>query len=341
MVTSLRKLWFWLVITLIILILLSLAWLWFTKRTIYPHNQLSYGVTFSPLILNDMGLPWRPSFIKILDDLKIKRLRLAAYWPLVESTKDTYDFTDIDWQVNQAEQRGVSVVLAVGARLPRWPECHYPDWYAGQNKQEKKQQLLDYLRLVIERYDNNPSITAWQIENEPFLIGFGECPKLDVKLLDQEIALARSLSKKPIIVTDSGELSIWLQAAKRADILGTSIYRHTYSQTFKKYITYPLSPNFFRIKANLVKLFNGKEKNIIVIEMQAEPWGRKAYFTISPQERSLTMNMDKLKEMLEYGRQGGFQTFYLWGVEWWYWEKEVNHNDQYWQFMKNLFAQTL
>jgi hypothetical protein len=104
-------------------------------------------------------------------------------------------------------------------------------------------------------------------------------------------------------------------------------------------MTYPLSPNFFRIKTKLTELVSNAK--IIVIEMQAEPWGPQPYFTLSEEEKNKTMNMDKLKKMLEYGRQGGFDTFYLWGVEWWYWEKEINGNNEYWEFMKNLFSQSL
>lgn len=291
-------------------------------------------------MLNDMGLDWRQAFTEMLDQLSVKRLRLVAYWPMIEPNQDNYDFTDLDWQIDQAKQRNASVILAVGARLPRWPECHYPKWLTDNGQQEQDQQLLAYVQKVIERYDSNPTISAWQIENEPFLFGFGECPKLNTKLLDQEIALARNLSKKPIIVTDSGELSAWVPAARRADIFGTSIYRHTYSKFLDHYITYPFTPNFFRAKTKVAQLF-AKTNNFIVIELQAEPWGKQAYYTLSPEERNRTMDMDKLTDILEYSRQSGFDTFYLWGVEWWYWEKQVNHNDQYWQFMKNLFAKSL
>lgn len=340
MVKKIKKYLRWTIILLLSLIVFGLLSVWLNKRTIYEPNQLNYGLTFSPLVLKDMNLDWRTAFTEMLDDLSVKRLRLVAYWPMVEPTKDNYDFTDLDWQIDQASQRGAKIILAVGARLPRWPECHYPQWYNDENPAEQKQQLLSYLEQVIRRYNDNPAITAWQIENEPFLIGFGECPKLNIKLLDQEIALARSLTKKPLVITDSGELSVWLPAAKRADIFGTSIYRHTYSKNLRRYITYPMTPSFFRIKTKLTELFT-KTKDIIVIEMQAEPWGRKAYFTLSQAERERTMNMTKLQDMLEFGRQSGFQTIYLWGVEWWYWEKQINNNSDYWQFMKNLLAQPL
>ena len=37
---------------------------------------------------------------------------------------------------------------------------------------------------TINRYKDNQAIKAWQVENEPFLKGFGECPKLDKEFLD-------------------------------------------------------------------------------------------------------------------------------------------------------------
>jgi len=339
MIKQIKKHWRRFIIILSCLIILGLLWIWLTRRTIYSPHELTYGLTFSPLVLKDMNLDWQEAYIKMLDELKVKHLRLVAYWPMIEEKEGTYDFSELDWQIKQASQRNVDIILAVGARLPRWPECHYPQWYTQQDKQTQQKKLLDYIQATINRYDANPAIVAWQIENEPFLIGFGKCPRLNVRLLDQEIALARQNTKKPIVVTDSGELGIWIPAARRADIFGTSIYRHIYSQPLKHYMTYPLSPNFFRIKTKLTELVSNAK--IIVIEMQAEPWGPQPYFTLSEEEKNKTMNMDKLKKMLEYGRQGGFDTFYLWGVEWWYWEKEINGNNEYWEFMKNLFSQSL
>ncbi len=340
MAINLKKRWRSLTIILTILVFIGFFWLWATNRPTKKTNELTYGLTFSPLVLNDMGLDWHAAFIDMLDNLKVKKLRLVAYWNIIEAEKDKYTFNDIDWQIEEAQKREAKIILAVGGRLPRWPECHQPDWAKNQNKTEREQELLDYLEQTIKRYDSNPAIAAWQIENEPFLFGFGECPKLDKKFLDQEIALAKKLTKKPIIITDSGELSLWVPAAKRADIFGTSIYRHTYSRLLDHYITYPFTPNFFKAKTKITELFT-KEKPMIVIELQAEPWGKEAYFKLSAEERAKTMDLTKFKENIEFSRQAGFDTFYLWGIEWWYWEKETNQNNSYWQYAQELFAQSL
>jgi hypothetical protein len=177
---------------------------------------------------------------------------------------------------------------------------------------------------------------AWQVENEPFLTFFGECPTFDPAFLDKEIALVKSLDSRPVIVTDSGELSLWVPTAKRSDIFGTSMYLNTYSGEIKNYLHYPILPGFFRFKKNIVSLF-AHPKDWIVIEMQGEPWGPVAVTQLSDKDMAKTMTIDKFKYIIEFGHQAGFKNFYLWGVEWWAYEKEVKGDSRYWDYAKTLF----
>jgi len=322
------------IIFLVIIILIPLA----SIRPIYEKDELSYGVTFSPRFVGYMGLDWQKAFVAMLDELGVKKLRLSAYWDEIEYKKDLFNYNDIDWQLSEASKRDTEIILAVGGRLPRWPECHFPDWAEDLQKSDRESEILAYITATINRYKDNKNITAWQIENEPFLPHFGDCPKLDRSFLDKEIALARSLDDRPIIVTDSGELSLWVPAASRADIFGTTLYRDTYSSHLDRYIHYPIPPGFFRLKQNLTEFFSHpKPDKIILIELQAEPWGPQPYYELTKQERERTMNLEKFKEILEYARLGGFQEFYLWGVEWWYWEREVNGDPALWEEAKKLF----
>jgi len=307
-------------------------------RPIYNKDELSYGVSFSPRLVRGMGLNWQAAYLAVLDELYVRKLRLMAYWDETENKEGVFNFDDLDWQINEADRRSAKVILAVGARLPRWPECHFPDWAENLVEQKKEQATMKYIQQVVERYRNQENIIAWQVENEPFLPHFGECPPLDKTFLDKEIALVRSLDERPIIITDSGELSFWVPAAERADIFGTSIYRNTYSYHFQSYIHYPLAPWFFRLKANLTEFFSmPKPSDMIVIELQAEPWGPTAYYQLTKDERERTMDVEKFKDILEFARRSGFQEFYLWGAEYWYWEKEVNGDSGMWEEAKTLF----
>jgi hypothetical protein len=306
-----------------------------SRGRVYKKSELAYGVTFSKSQAQNLGLNWQKIYLSIFEDLKVKKIRLSAYWNEVESEEGKYNWQDLDWQVNRASHYQAEIILAAGARLPRWPECHFPDWTKGRLKAQVENSTLAYLAKVIERYKDNKQIVAWQIENEPFLSHFGDCPKFDQKFLDQEISLVRSLDSRPIVVTDSGELSVWVGAARRADIFGTTMYRDTYSGFFKSYIHYPLTPAFFRFKKNLVSWFV-KPKEWVVIELQAEPWCAESCQNLSQAERDQTMNLEKFKNMIEFARQTGFKDFYLWGVEWWYWEM-AQGRPEVWNYAKSLF----
>lgn len=315
---------------------LMLVILFLSLGKAYNKEELVYGVTFSVKQARHLELDWQTAYRAILDDLGARRLRLSAYWDEVEPQAGGYVWNDLDWQVDEAAARGASVILAVGGRLPRWPECHFPDWAAALPKEQREAELLDYLKATVVRYRNTANIIAWQVENEPFLNQFGECPNLDPAFLDKEIALVKSLDSRPVIITDSGELSVWIPAAKRADIFGTTMYRDTYSRFLKSYIHYPISPAFFRFKQRLTGWF-AEPEDWIVIELAAEPWGPASYKEMTREEKDRTMSLAKFKEIIEFSRQAGFRTFYLWGAEWWYWEKLRNDQPAYWDYAKSLF----
>src|SRR3990167_7955042 len=94
------------------------------------------------------------------------------------------------------------------------------------------------LRETIIRYKDNPAVWAWQVENEP-LLRFGVCPERDKGLLDAELSLVRRLDpSRPIVLTDTGEYSFWIEVGKRAYIIGSTLYRAVYNPTVG-YVRYP------------------------------------------------------------------------------------------------------
>jgi hypothetical protein len=42
---------------------------------------------------------------------------------------------------------------------------------------------------------------------------------------------------------------------------------------------------------------------------------------------------------LSYAQNAGFKRLYLWGAEWWLWEKEKNNNPYFWDTAKALFRE--
>ncbi len=297
-------------------------------------DSAQIGVTFSLRYAQDIGLDWRQAYLAMLDDLKVRYIRLPVYWDLVEKDPGQYDFADIDWELDQAAARGAHVILTVGQKVPRWPECFIPGW-VGADVNVKKEKLISFEKVVINRYkDNHPEIADWQVENEPFL-DFGICPAPDAALLDSEIAAVKSVdSSRPVIVTDSGELSLWLKAASRADIFGTTMYREVYSAKMGHW-RYPIGPNFFKAKMLLIKLF-AHQSNPIVIELQGEPWVQ-GWTTSAPLKDQLaSMNASILTDNIEFAKKTGMKEIYVWGVEWWYWMKTTQNNPTLWEAAKNF-----
>lgn len=323
-------------LTLVALVFLSLVLLAYFNIPIEKEkDRINLGVTFSHRYSSDIGMDWKASFEATLDDLGARKIRLPVYWDLVEKEEGEYDFSDVDWQLAEARKRNAEIVLVVGQKVPRWPECAIPGW-ALESDEKRKASLLSFLKVVVGRYRNNPEIKYWQVENEPFL-KFGICPEADATLLDSEISLVRKLDpSRKIIITDSGELSLWVSAAKRADIFGTTMYRNVYKEGFG-YYTYPIGPRFFRFKYGLIKLFANQE-NAVVIELQAEPW-ISGWTTNQPlQEQFKSMTDQKLRENVAYAKKVGFPEVYLWGVEWWYWLKVEKNHPEVWDTAKELFG---
>ncbi len=323
-------------ILLAITIVILLVFGYFNLPSPIVREDVKFGMTFSARYAEELGLDWRETYIALLDDMGVKKLRLPVYWDLVEKVPGQYDFDAMDWQLAEAKKRGVQIILVVGQRVPRWPECHIPAW-ANESEDKRKLALLNFIDKTVERYKDNSTVSVWQVENEPFLTFFGVCPAFDKNFLDQEIALVKSLDvTRPILLTDSGELSLWFQAAARGDIFGTTLYRHIYKSGIG-YFTYPVGPNFFKAKEWLTRLITGQE-HFIVIELQAEPWVSMQIADVPLAEQFRTMDETKLKENVDYVKRVGFSEAYLWGGEWWYWLKTKKYYPAMWETGREIFS---
>ena len=301
------------------------------------------GFTFSHVFARGLGLDWREAYLAALDDLHPQILRIPVYWDEVEKRKDAFDFSAYDFLVREAAARDIPFVLAIGMRVPRWPECHIPEWARPLPERKMRAELKEAIAEIVERYKDAPGLSAWQVENEPFLPFFGECPPPSASFLDEEIELVRFLDPDTdILITDSGELSAWVFAAARGDVFGTTMYRSVWSDTVSPYIgyfTYPFPPKFFWLKANIVHILFGAEKRIVNVELQAEPWGPE--FSIARSEvSSETMDIGKLYDNIDYAYEVGFPDVYLWGVEWWYARKTLAEDDSYWRAVKKIIEKS-
>jgi hypothetical protein len=316
-------------------------------------TSFTYGVSFSKFHSDELKLDWKKVYLALLDDLKVRNLRLSAHWPDTEPEDGKFDFSALDFQMREANKRNASVILAVGRRLPGWPECHEPDWVQNQKSKFKNQneflefrnnKLLEYIETVVNRYKSFDNIGYWQVENEPFLAFFSRssCGPLDEVFFKEEIDLVHKLDPKhPVLTTDSGEFGTWYKAYKYGDVFGTSMYLYVWIKALDWPLRYPITPAFFRIKQNLMELvqrFRGEpRKPMLVIELSTEPWLLHP-ITETPVKTQLErMGLNKFNEMISFSGKTGFDIFYLWGAEWWYWMRGRGH-PEFWERAKTLFV---
>lgn len=322
----------------LVVILLIFIFINFVYEASFSPPDIKYGVSFSPQYAKRLGLPWQTVYLESLNNLKVKQLRLPTYWSVVEPQPGQFDFSETDFMLENAEAKDAKVILGVGAKQPRWPECHYPDWAKKLTETERRQKTLEFIRETITRYKNYPAITGWQVENEPLLPRFGEgCDPPDTLFLKSEVDLVRKLSQKPVYISSSGELETWIGAMQLSDILGISLYRTVYNPIVG-YLTYPLSPLTYNLKSSLArKFFAPDNQKTIITELQAEPWAPDNNLqNLNIQKQISLFPLEKFQTNVRFAQKTGFDEIYLWGTEWWYYMKEKGH-PEYWEYAKTLF----
>lgn len=328
-----------LLIWLLVSIFLVVVFLNFFVFGVPEKDNIIFGVNFSEAQMKFLGLDWKKGYLDILEDLKVKQIKLITNWDFIEPEKDTFNFSNTDWQLQEADSHGASIIYVLGMKTGRWPECHVPAFILNLPQDQQQEALLGYIKETIIRYKDEKSIVAWQAENEPFF-NFGVCPWYDKSFLVKEVELIKSLdSSRPIIVSDSGEQSFWFQAANIGDIVGTTLYRKVWlhiTDNFGFYITWPFSPKSYWLKAEFIQIVF--HKKVINVELQAEPWFPNIFIKMPIEEQEKIFSPQDFDAYVDYARHTGFDTFYFWGTEWWYWMKETNNNPAIWNEAKKIIS---
>lgn len=300
--------------------------------------NLEFGITFSQINADKIGIKWQKAYLEILDDLKVRKIRLIAYWPLIEPQEGNYSFSDLDWQIDEAKKRNTEIILAAGISLPGWSDYYIPEWAKELSDQEKKEKALLYIEQVVDRYNKEEAIKTWQIENAPFQLDKEEISLIDYNFLNKEISLVREndFLMRPIMVTVKGDLSCWLKPANMSDKLGIAIYRNDWNKILSN-VNLPIRPVFYKKMSNLVKRFTNVD-NIVIIDLQGEPRGSRPVYEMSSIEWQRSMSLENFEKTINYAKGTGFAQVYFTGAEWWNYLKD-NNQPLFWEKAKEIWSQ--
>lgn len=322
-------------IGIFILMLLFVYLVGYSFQQKHKDDEVKIGTSFSVKYAQELGVDWHQNFLGLLDDLKIRNFRLMSYWDQIEPEPEKFDFTDLDWQMDEAAKRGAKVSLAIGQRQPRWPECHIPIWANPLDRKNYEESLLNSLRVVVNRYKNHPALESYQLENEARNKLFGDCHPFNIDLFKREVELIKSLDNiNPMIINASNQMGIPLKQPV-GDKTGFSLYKRAYFEAFGKTWAwnYWYVPSWWHsYRAGLVEwLHNSKA---FVHELQAEPWGPEATKNLTTDEQYQTMDTAKLDEIIDYSLTSGMKEVYLWGSEWWYWRLTEYNDPSMWNELR-------
>lgn len=330
-------------ITVIIAALLLILGSMYTIAEFYVHAQAGQpyemGVSFIPDYASSLGVDPQANMDALLS-IGVRHFRLVSYWSDMEPSPGQYDFSQLDWQFQKAEAAHAKIVLAVGLRQPRWPECHAPAWVdTSQSSDTWQPQLMHFMTEVVNRYKTSPALEKYQLENEYFLQGFGTCTNMSRQRLVAEYNLVKNLDPAHAIVVGRSNNAIGFPTGKPTpDEWSISIYKRVWDAgVTHRYLEYPFPSWYYAFLAGTQLLFWGRD--MMIGELQAEPWPphQQTIQDTSLNEQNKSFNAKRFQARVDYARGTGMHEIYLWGAEYWYYRLTVLHDASVWNVARQEF----
>ena len=322
-----------------------------------PRSQPIYGLDFSCHQAEWLGEDCKTAYTAMLDQLGVRHIRLSAYWNEIEPGPGQFDFSSIDWQIDEAAQHGVAVTLSVGIKGQRSPEFYMPDWVvAGRrvpdgdspaNYPDIAAAALEYVQATVQHEADKPTVEVWQVENEPY-VHFWQTAhdwSLPEWFVEREAATVRDADPqhRPMLITHASWLrtdGTWRRILNTANIVGEAVYtkRQRGPLAFVYLLPFhlgPLTPDLPGQEATAQAM----GKAIWISELQAEPFEAPWVDIRSASSCSFpSFSPSLVRENLILALRAGVQRGYLWGAEWWYFCLTQRGDPSYWQVAQQAFA---
>ena len=333
---------------------LGLGLIWLLAAGEATAEPIHIGITFSAKQCRYLRVDAKKTLKEILKT-QFDLIRLAAYWDELEPQEDVYDFSNLDWQIAQAQSKQIPVALTVGMKAPRWPEYFIPPWVLTRLRLRKggdvsqqaylRQRTLRFMETVVRRYRNEEMIHYWQVENEPLDRTGPGFWWIGPAFLRQEVELVRRLDPRgrPIIITTVTYPDPLLrrfmylfmrhdtirEALRLCDILGVNVYPVVGHRWFLKKSYYWTTPEERdEYLSSIVKRTARFKKPVWVTELQAEPW-EPNQLVYTGQAPPPTADPARVQHNVQELRALGIQAILLWGAEYWQFRK-ARYQDAHW-----------
>jgi len=315
-------------------------------------GPVQVGISFSPQRAAYLGLDYQSAFTR-LEALHFRVIRLSAYWDQI----DADGYTHLDWLMSEARRAGQPVALTVGMKALGWPEFFIPASVmpaAGLSQGEDvaadsslRASTLAFVDDTVLRYRDNPSLIAWQIENEPFNRAGPQRLWIDAEFLRDEITRVRQLDNhhRQLIVNAFSHFNLvfdqasarqgfdlrqWLgfeadsaerdglSVLNKGDILGLDVYTAIgYSFLGQDHMSNADGDWPDRL-ARVRDLVRSQGKQAWITEAQAEPWESAANSNADPRSTS----PQAIRSIFANLKDAGFSTILFWGSEYWLWRQD-------------------
>lgn len=315
------------------------------------------GTSFARWRAEALGLDYRAAFERICA-MRFGLVRLSASWREIAQ----FGYGHLDWLLGEAERSRQPVLLTVGMKALGWPEFYLPEDMDPANRVVQRGVVV-YVRNVARRYRDHPTLTAWQIENEPFNRSGPNSLWIPRSVVRAEAEAVRSVDRdRPQVVTgfahfdenldrsSSRDQSRWrrrlglslpaereaLSILRRGDVLGLDVYRSIgWRDASGHQEVARAAPDQSASVAFWQRIARQQGKRFWVTEAQAEPWEARRQTHADP----LSIRPEAIGELVSRLVGIGVETILLWGSEYWLWR--ADNGDPRWMDAVSLVRMAL
>jgi len=276
----------------------------------------------------------------LLRELAPKHLRLSVEWDQVEPQEGRFDFRLVDALLAEAERNGTRVVLTVGIKAQRHPEFFIPQWLLDRapvaNDTDPadnpliRTKALAMIETVVAHTAASPAIDGWGADNEPYITSARATGWYLGREFAREgaAAIRRNDPRRRPVSINHGQHFVfdrrWQDALADGDVLAVSLYPFRNDVFFGRDVVLPileigpLAPNY----AHQGRRAHASGKQFWITEMQAEPWAEDDTRLHGPANPLPNLDLAKLRRNIDYARRSGADRVYLWGAEWWLFQRD-------------------